>query len=81
MSELKTLEEYNIDRLALYARRAELTAMLLVTPERMSGIACPECGAELINIAMSGTFIALDHSRAEKRVGCQDCNYRGLRIA
>lgn len=79
---LKSLEEYNTERRALYAQRAELNAILLVAPWPLSGIACPECGAELTNKAMSGTFIALDHSRPpEKRVGCPECDYHGFRVA
>ena len=82
MTELQSLDEYNAARRSIREQISALRATLLKEPRRMSGIACPECGAELVNTMPWTTFTSLDHSKPpEKRVGCPECEFAGFRLA
>ena len=67
---LKSLDEHNEQR-----RRA-----LLYDPDAQqpNGIACPECGKELLDIQR---WLTLASNPPQKRTGCQHCGYTGYRIA
>jgi len=45
---------------------------------RLNGIACPECGEELLD---SNPMITLTSYPAKKNINCSKCDYVGYRIA
>ena len=67
---MKTLDEHNKECNAFY-RRSD-------TQPRPNGIACPECGNELIDMA---PHITLAGNPPQKDICCNHCNYRGYRVA
>ena len=67
---LKTLEEHNETKSDFYR---EMTG-----GERLNGIACPNCGAELYD---SSPMVIFTSSPSKKNVHCSKCNYVGYRIA
>lgn len=69
MSELKDLEEYNIERAKLYH--------VDYSPKR-NGIACPNCGKELYD---TEPYSLLMSNPPRYSIICQSCNFKGSRIA
>ncbi len=67
MSRLVSLEEFNRER------REE--------PAKLpgNGIACPWCGAELVDTDKDGTLLM--SNPPQKNVHCPNCNWHGYRIA
>jgi len=65
---LKTLEEHN------------LKTFTTTNPNEpiLNGIACPECGEELLD---SYPMIILTSLPARKNIHCPKCNYKGYRNA
>lgn len=62
---LKSLEENN----ALAFKRAQFTP-------QPNGIACPNCGAELVD----SDQMIMDSYPAQKNIHCTGCGYRGRRF-
>lgn len=69
---MKTLAEFN--RMARERYRASDD---LAKPHK-NGIACPQCGQELWDIA---PMLTLTSNPPQKDIACQGCGYRGYRIA
>ena len=65
---LKSLEEYNQE-----AREAHRIS----TDPRPNGIACPECGSELID---SAPGFVLTSNPPQKYVSCPKCEYQGYAV-
>lgn len=70
--ELLPLEYYN--RLA---REHHARARLEENKPRLNGLACPLCGAELLD---SQPMYTLASSPPQKNVNCSKCNYAGYRV-
>lgn len=70
MSVLKSLEEHNRQILDYYAEQEELRRK-----GRANGIACPECGKELVD----NIEITLMSNPPQKQIWCPNCNYKGTR--
>lgn len=68
---MKTLDEYNEERQQHYI-------LSMQREPGPNGIACPSCGDELWD---SSPSVVLYSSPAQKHVHCQQCNYRGYRLA
>ena len=68
---MKTLEEHNKEQEERY-RVANGTA------PRANGIACPDCGKELMD---SCPVIILTSMPPQKNIHCPYCGYRGYRSA
>lgn len=66
---LKSLEEHNAERRAAYQA---------ASAPRPNGIACPECGTELLD---SNPMVVLTTNPAKIQVRCQFCDYYGERLA
>ena len=69
-TDLKSLEDFNSDQHKKYDR----------PKVAKNGIACPKCGAELIDTS-PGTILA--SNPPQKNIGCEveGCDYVGYRIA
>jgi hypothetical protein len=72
MSQLKTLEQHNAER------HQVIQAFAYNNDPRPNGIACPECGAELLD---SEPMVTLTSDPPMKNVHCDKCYYRGYRLA
>lgn len=70
-NKLRTLQEHDAARMALHNERTSNTP-------RPNGIACPTCGAELLD---SRPNVSLQSYPAKKNVHCLMCGYTGYRIA
>lgn len=68
---LKTLDEHNTEYMQYH------TAMYDNRPQK-NGIACPNCESELFD---SDPFMTLTSNPPKKSVHCENCGYRGYRIA
>lgn len=66
---MTTLEEHNAGRMALYNAKRESTP---------NGIDCPFCGGELMDTDPNAT---LTTNPPQKRIFCQDCEFKGYRLA
>lgn len=66
---LKSLTEHNAERRARHAQAALA---------RRNGLACPECGAELIDSKPGVTFTS---DPPQTAVACPACPFEGMRIA
>jgi hypothetical protein len=63
VSQLKTVEEHNAERVALREKNEELA--------RHTGVACPGCGQELLWVSP----LAPNHSRfAPRQARCRKCD-------
>ena len=70
---LKNLDEFNAERLREYAE---------LRKPRPNGIACPECGAELMDSRPNDPPTLSRFDRLPMRtVGCSACDYYGQRVA
>lgn len=69
--EMKTLEQFNIEKIKEYYTNYNRNII-------KNGIACPECGEELID---SSPDITLCSNPPQKNVLCQSCGFNGYRIA
>lgn len=67
---LKPLKEFNAERSAFYFKSKPVPAG--------NGIACPNCGKELVDSAPN---ITLTSYPPQKNVACPACGYSGYRIA
>jgi hypothetical protein len=66
--ELKNLNEHN-----------SLRAVYYNTEEKVrNGIACPECGSELID---SQPMMTLTSYPPQKSTSCENCDYTGYRLS
>lgn len=68
---MKTLNEHNSQRL-----RSHMS--MNSNEPRPNGIACPECGKELID---SNPCVTLTSCPPQKNVKCSECDYIGYRVA
>lgn len=68
---MKTLNEHNSER------RSSHMSMNSNEP-RPNGIACPECGKELLD---SNPYSTLASWPPQKDVKCSECDYTGYRVA
>lgn len=66
---LKTLKEYNQDKLFDYSSTVDPS---------LNGIECPICGEELRD---SRPMVSLTSWPPKKEVNCNSCGYTGYRIA
>ncbi len=64
---LVSLEDHNTKQRDLYARHARRHA-------KPNGIACPDCGRELVDTSPNFTLLSVP---PKKHVGCNRCGYRG----
>jgi predicted RNA-binding Zn-ribbon protein involved in translation (DUF1610 family) len=69
MKKLKTLEAHNAAARQAYAQSAAA---------HKNGIACPDCGAELVDPSPNITLTSNPPMKATK---CLACGYKGYRIA
>lgn len=69
MKKLKTLDEHNAQAWATYAPDD--------VPQK-NGIACPDCGAELVDPFPNITLTSYPPMKDTK---CLSCGYKGYRIA
>jgi hypothetical protein len=68
---LKSLEFHNAERINFnYSMYSNLP--------QFNGIACPECGEELLD---KNPMITLNSNPPKKSVHCSKCTYQGYRIA
>lgn len=65
---MKTLEEHNAERMQKYT---------LIGKPHANNIACPQCGAELLD---SNPGVTLASFPAQKEIHCDACGFRGYRI-
>ena len=70
---MKTLDEFNADR-----RKYYFDFQKAASEPRKNGIACPHCGKELLDSAPS---VTLTSDPPQKNIHCENCDYRGFRIA
>jgi DNA-directed RNA polymerase subunit RPC12/RpoP len=68
---MRTLDEFNRDRRMLHEMMERYASV-------KNGIACPECGGELVDSEPNTT---LTSNPPQKRIHCPACSYSGLRIA
>lgn len=68
---MKSLDEFNSARASAHFAANEPSP-------RPNGIACPSCGAELLD---SSPMVTLTSYPPQKNVHCGNCDYRGLRVA
>lgn len=73
MKPLKTLDEHNAAR-----RLAHDDWWQHMNEPRKNGIACPQCGGEMVDTNPS---ITLTSNPPQKNVSCPACSYTGYRIA
>lgn len=66
---LKSLADFNAERRAAYERTME---------PHLNGIACPDCGAELVDVEPSVQLMSLP---PQMTVHCPGCGWRGTRVA
>lgn len=71
MKQLKNLAEHN-------AQAFEIQHKLYANNPVKNGIACPNCGNELLD---SNPMIILTSNPAQKNIHCDKCDYVGYRIA
>lgn len=71
MTALKSLAESNAERGAIYQQYE-------APKPHPNGIACPECGAELVD---SHPMTILPSSPPQKNVACLACGWTGYRVA
>lgn len=71
MTKLVSLEEYNKRTYEWHMKQQELR-----NHGRPNGIACPECGNELVD--SDPDAVLLSHP-PQKNIKCPKCNYTGLR--
>lgn len=69
---LKALDKFNTDR------RAQFREISKMNESRPNGIACPNCGKELMD---SSPMTVLTSDPPQKDVHCPACGYRGHRVA
>lgn len=69
---MKTLDEHNRQRTRQYLD----TKWPIGTVK--NGIACPKCGAELLDSKPTETLLS---NPPQKNVNCDECGYVGYRIA
>jgi hypothetical protein len=67
---LKSLEEHNAERRYWHGAPHQKEPMA-------NGIACPECGAEMVDTAPG---VSLTTDPPQKHVGCNGCGYRGYAV-
>jgi len=72
MSKLKTLEEWNNERFQEHKDKSEE-----IRYPKPNGIECPQCKGELSDT----DSCMLMSSPPKKNVLCEQCSYRGYRIA
>ncbi len=66
---LKSLKEFNANQGKRHLCRTEVAK---------NGIACPECGSELVDTHPN---VTLTSCPPRKNIGCESCDYTGYRIA
>ena len=72
MKKLKTLDQYNGERLKVFS------AINALNSPHPNGIACPKCGSELWD---SNPMQTLTSNPPQKNVHCSNCEYTGYRLA
>ena len=65
---MKTLDEYNAEQRAKFTQQEGPV---------LNGIACPECGAELMDTHPNITLLS---NPPQKNVKCSKCDYSGYRV-
>lgn len=70
---MKTLEEHNAERSGMYPSYNNRYGQPI-----KNGIACPNCGEELLD---SSPHMTLASMPPKKAIKCNNCNYTGYRIA
>ena len=68
---MQSLDDFN-------RKRAEAHRALKAVATSLNGIACPNCGKELVDTCPN---VVLDSYPPQKNVNCLACGYRGYRIA
>jgi DNA-directed RNA polymerase subunit RPC12/RpoP len=68
---MKSLDEFN-------AERGRHWKFLNDPSPVPNGIACPECGKEMLD---SNPMVTLTSNPPQKNIHCPECSYRGYRIA
>lgn len=71
MKRLQSLASHN-------AQKSALHACLNSSEPCPNGIACPKCGAELLDSDPVATLTSIP---PKKNVNCPECDYRGYRVA
>lgn len=66
---LQSLEDFN---------KGRMTERLQMTAPRKNGIACPKCGAEMID---TNPDLSLLSNPPQKKIHCSDCGHRACRVA
>ena len=69
---LKSLEEFNADRCRNWEEAHK---------PRPNGIACPECGAELMDTFPNGLRLPCFQRPSMRTIHCPECGYCGERVA
>ena len=69
---MKTLEQHNADRVAIFRERDAMNR------PHANGIECLKCGKELWD---SDPMCVLASNPPQKNVHCPACGYRGYRVA
>lgn len=70
---MKTLEQFNEER-----RKRHQEANLRMNTPQPNGIQCPKCGAELFD---SNPRMTLTSNPPQMNVHCDECDYKGFRVA
>ena len=65
---MKTLDEHNAERRRSYQDSSAPCP---------NGIACPDCGAELLDLKPNEIFTS---NPPQKKIGCPKCSYVGYRV-
>ncbi len=65
---MKTLDQHNRERRQGY----------MAEPDPHNGIACPQCGKELLDSAPN---VVLTSNPPQKNVKCEWCDFHGYRVA
>lgn len=68
---MKSLEEFNTERRKYHEMKND-------NSPRKNGIECPKCGEELYD---SAPMLTLTSFPPQKNIHCENCDYRGYRIA
>lgn len=68
--ELKSLIEFNKERMCAYTTASDNKPV-------KNGIACPDCGDELMDVEPN---IILCSNPPQKKIRCVNCDYKGHRI-